>query len=165
MLSQVASILTTRAPAQYNSDRGSHRETVILGRIYYLGSVYSVRGGIASGAEGVGSVRQDFHKAREYFLKVARAMWPTDPKLIHINAHGVGDGLPEGFSAKTGMKLMSKEAEAHLQGPAGVAAGFLGRMYLRGEGVEKDYLLARMWLKRASDLVRSQALRAIRATC
>jgi len=80
-------------------------------------------------------------------------MWPTDPPLINIGAHGVGDGLPEGFGAKTGVKPMNQDAEASLQGPAGIAAGFLGRMYLRGEGVDQDYLVARMWLKRASDLV------------
>ncbi len=90
-------------------------------------------------------------------------MWPADPPLIQISAHGVGDGLPEGFGAKVGVKQMSKDSEASLHGPAGIAAGFLGRMYLRGEGVEKDYLMARMWLKRASDLVRARQVFLLRS--
>jgi hypothetical protein len=42
---------------QYHSDRSHHEYSVNLGRIHYVGSVYSVPGGIASGAEALTGYR------------------------------------------------------------------------------------------------------------
>lgn len=123
---------------QYHSDRNSHVSTIRLGRYYYTGSIYSVPGGLASGGEGVGEIPQSFGKAKEYFMKVARVMWPMEYD-------------PTGKEA--GRRRMSKEMEDSVRDPAMVAAGFLGRMALRGEGQKPDYKRARLWLERAAELV------------
>jgi SEL1 protein len=117
-----------------------------LGRIYYFGSVYPQSGGLVSGAEAVGAVPQSYTIAHAYFLKAARAMWPSDPELT-------GGALPVGFDAKVGQRQMSGEAYDALAQPAATAAGMLGRMYLRGEGGPQNLLLAHLWLKRASGIV------------
>lgn len=124
---------------QYHSDRSSYISTIRLGRYYYLGSIYSVLGGLASGGEGAGEIPQNFGKAKEYFTKVARVMWPIDYD-------------PTGKEA--GRKRMSKEMEQNVREPAMLAAAFLGRMALRGEGGKPDYRRARLWLERAAELVR-----------
>lgn len=129
---------------QYHSDRDSHVYTVRLGKLYYLGSVYPAPGssgrgpGISAGAEGVGEIPQSFTKAREYFIRVARTLWPKD-----FDQNG----------AVLGKRKMSKEIEDGLRDPAMVAAAFLGRMAMRGEGQKVNYKLARMWYQRASELV------------
>lgn len=61
--------------------------------------------------------------------------------------------MPAGFDAKVGQRSMSGEAYDALAQSAATAAGMLGRMYLRGEGVPRNFLVAHMWLKRASDIV------------
>lgn len=53
---------------------------------------------------------------------------------------------------------MSGEAYDALAQSAATAAGMLGRMYMRAEGVPRNFLLAHMWLKRASDIVSLEAL-------
>lgn len=130
---------------QYHSDRESHVYTVRLGRVFYLGSVYPIMGGsargpgISAGAEGVGEIPQSFSKAREYFTRAARTMWPKD-------VDSKGHVAPR--------RKLSKEVEDVLRDPAMVAAAFLGRMALRGEGQKVDYKRARMWYERAAELVR-----------
>lgn len=122
---------------QYHSDRNSHVYTVRLGRLFYLGSVYFLPGGISSGAEGVGEIPQSYSKAREYFLRVAREMWPVD-----FEANG----------QVAARKRMNKEVEDSLRDPAMFAAAFLGRMAMRGEGQKPDYRRARLWYERATEL-------------
>jgi SEL1 protein len=96
--------------------------------------MYASRGGIASGSEGVGAIPRDYARARYYFLSVARVVWPKDPQnpLAHFQQ------APE------------QKEERQGAGWAPQAAGFLGRMYLRGEGVKQDFMIARMWLERAA---------------
>ncbi|KAJ9126930.1 hypothetical protein QFC24_001161 [Naganishia onofrii] len=130
---------------RFQSEREAHKSTVALGRIYYFGSVYPQSGGLVSGAEAVGAVPQSYTIAHAYFLKAARAMWPSDPELT-------GGALPVGFDAKIGQRQMSGEAYDALAQPAATAAGMLGRMYLRGEGGPQNLLLAHLWLKRASGI-------------
>ncbi|WWC67752.1 uncharacterized protein I206_101664 [Kwoniella pini CBS 10737] len=98
---------------QYHSDRDSHLYT------------------------GVGEIPQDFKKAKEYFLKVARVLWPKDFE-------------PEGTVSKR--RKLSKEQEDAIREPAMVAAAFLGRMSMRGEGGKPDYRRARLWYERAAEL-------------
>lgn len=124
---------------QYHSDRDSLVYTVRLGRLFYFGSVYFLPGGVASGAEGVGEIPQDYRKARDYFTRVARHLWPTDFDIG-------GKVMPK--------RKMNKEQEDAVRDPAVVAAGFLGRMALRGEGGKEDWRRARMWLERAAEMVR-----------
>lgn len=129
---------------RYQSDREDAWKTVYLGKVFYTGSAYSIAGGLASGAEGVGAVDRDFAKARGYFLQIARALWPRDPALP----------VADDFGAKAGRR---ESAVDQLSGPAALAATYLGRMYLRGEGVAQDFAAARMWLKRGSDMGLAEA--------
>ncbi len=50
-------------------------------------------------------------------------------------------------------RKMSKEMEDAVRDPAMVAAAFLGRMAMRGEGQKPDYRRARLWYERAAELV------------
>jgi SEL1 protein len=110
--------------------------------LFYLGSVYFHPGGISSGAEGVGEIPQSFTKAKEYFIKVARVMWPVDFEVD-------GKVAPR--------RKLGKEIEESVREPAMVAAAFLGRMALRGEGGKPDYRRARLWYERAAELVSKTA--------
>lgn len=123
---------------QYHSDRDSYDHTVRLGRLFYLGSIYPLLGGVSHGAEGVGEIPRDYRKAKEYFTRVARQYWLTD-----YDADG----------KVTPKRRLSKEQDAALAAPAMVAAAFLGRMALRGEGSKPDYKRARLWYERAAELV------------
>lgn len=117
-----------------------------LGKIYYQGSVYHAPGGIASGAEGFGAVPQDFTRAKHYFLQVARHLWPAQP-------------------------ISGMNKKAHLTKKEGVddstiitatwAAAYLGKMYLRGEGVKQDVKVARIWFERGAEYNEKECLNAL----
>ena len=49
-------------------------------------------GGAASGAEGIGAIPRDYGRARYYFLRIARQIWPHDG----IGSAGVGVGVGVG---------------------------------------------------------------------
>jgi SEL1 protein len=70
---------------------------------------------------------RDFERARYYFESIARQVWPSDS----------GDG-------------QGKRDETGPVGFAAPAAGYLGRMYLRGEGVRVDFKQAKMWFDRGA---------------
>ena len=129
---------------RYHSDRDSHIYTAQLGGLNYLGSVYPIQGitkrgpGVSAGAEGVGEIPQSFTTAKEHFERVARYMWPKD-------FDQKGQVAPK--------RKMSQEMEDVLREPAMVAASFLGRMALRGEGQKVDLVKAKMWYERAADFV------------
>lgn len=118
---------------KFMSDRGETDFAYRLAKIFYQGSIYAVSGGIASGAEGVGAVPRNFKSAHAYFLHIARIVWPHDPP--HVNA-GVSkekeEGVPVGYAASS--------------------CGYLGRMYMRGEGVKKDFKKAKLWFERGANL-------------
>ena len=87
--------------------------------------MYASPGGIASGSEGVGTIPRNYSRARHYFLQIARQVWPQDPPYaIQVK----DEHKPAGFAA--------------------ASAGYLGRMYLRGEGVKQDYAVAKLWFER-----------------
>ena len=88
---------------------------------------------IASGGDGASPVPKDFHRARHYFLRIARQIWPSDPANPRHIQHA------------------TKEDSPPTAGFAALAAGYLGRMYLRGEGVKQDPVLAKMWFERGAD--------------
>ncbi|KAJ7072634.1 hypothetical protein C8F01DRAFT_1104732 [Mycena amicta] len=117
----------------FNADRREIEFAYRLGKIFYQGSIYSSRGGIASGSEGVGAVPRDFERARHYFLLIARLVWPRDPpNPSQYTATQIKDeNLPIVYASSS--------------------AAFLGRMYLRGEGVKADPALAKMWFERGSE--------------
>ncbi|WVR04491.1 hypothetical protein IAU60_001495 [Kwoniella sp. DSM 27419] len=131
---------------QYQADRGSLVNTVRLGRVSYHGSVYFSLHGVSSGADSVGEIPRDYKKAKEYFLRVARVMWPSE-----FEADG----------SITKRKKMSKEVEDSVRDPAMVAAAFLGRMAMRGEGGKPDYARARLWYERAAELGDREALNGL----
>jgi SEL1 protein len=118
--------------SQFNADRGETDFAYRLGKIFYQGSIYSSFGGIASGSEGVGAVPRDLQRARHYFLRIARQVWPHDPPnpLQYMPSAPKEDGGPVGHAA--------------------LSAGYLGRMALRGEGVKTDAVLAKMWFERGA---------------
>ncbi|KAI0692089.1 HCP-like protein [Cytidiella melzeri] len=117
----------------YNADRGELDFAYRLGKIFYQGSIYGGVGGIASGGDGASRVPRDYHRARQYFMGIARAVWPKDPANPRASQPSVRE-------------------QGHVQGGyAAAAAGYIGRMFLRGEGVKQDPVLARMWFERGAD--------------
>ncbi|KAF5380549.1 hypothetical protein D9615_004708 [Tricholomella constricta] len=116
----------------FNADRGEIDFAYRLGKIFYQGSIYGSPGGIASGSEGVGAVPRNYAYARHYFQQIARQVWPRDPSnpLQHKSIPLKDDG-PVGYAA--------------------ASAGYLGRMYLRGEGVQADFAIAKMWFERGAE--------------
>ncbi|KAI9730370.1 MAG: ERAD-associated protein [Cirrosporium novae-zelandiae] len=68
-------------------------------------------------------LQQDIKKARKYFMDIAKRYWGRDGRVIM--------GGPPGIES-----LASK------------AAGYLGRMYLRGEEVEQSFERALVWFRR-----------------
>ncbi|KAF9049902.1 hypothetical protein BJ165DRAFT_1454719 [Panaeolus papilionaceus] len=112
----------------FNADRGEIDFAFRLGKIFYQGSIYASPGGIGSGSEGVGAVPRNFKVARKYFLLITRQVWPHDPpSAVQVK----DENKPIGFAA--------------------ASAGYLGRMYLRGEGVKQDYQMARLWFDRGAE--------------
>lgn len=77
--------------------------------------------------DGARSSKRDFAAAKKRFMELARMYWTKDGRV------------KQGASAFT-EKLASK------------AAGYLGRMFLRGEGMPQSYSLAQTWFKRGVEL-------------
>ncbi|KAL9596885.1 MAG: hypothetical protein Q9219_005511 [cf. Caloplaca sp. 3 TL-2023] len=72
--------------------------------------------------EGPRNLKRNFRTARNYFRTVARKYWAKDGSVLNEDS-GIG-------------------------GVASNAAGYLGRMYLRGEGIEQSFERALIWFKR-----------------
>lgn len=73
--------------------------------------------------DGSRALEQNYRIAADKFFDVARRYWDKNGKIRPDIEHGVD-------------KLASR------------AAGFLGRMFLRGEGLEQNYAIAKVWFKR-----------------
>jgi SEL1 protein len=73
--------------------------------------------------DGSRALKRDFKTAKEYFYDVARRYWTKEGKVKQDTEPGTD-------------KLASK------------AAGYLGRMFLRGEGMKQDFIKARIWFRR-----------------
>ena len=72
---------------------------------------------------GSRTMKRDFRQAKGYFMDVARRYWTQDGKIKSDAGPGVD-------------RLASK------------AAGHIGRMFLRGEGMKQDFAKAKIWFKR-----------------
>ena len=72
--------------------------------------------------EGSRSMKRNFKVARQYFLTVARSHWGKDGSIISKDVAATA-------------KIASK------------AAAYMGRFYLRGEGVEQNYAKALKWFR------------------
>ena len=130
-----------------------------IGRIYYQGfNPIGPNGG--GGAETGG---RDFARALRWFMRIARTVWPRDPMGAYTNPVATNSGGGKGAAAggparQTSIanlayydpnKDVKLKAEDHLTMAAGLAAGYLGRMYLRGEGFpEQDFQKAFLWFQR-----------------
>lgn len=73
--------------------------------------------------DGQKGLARNMKSAKWYFMKVAKLYWQRDGRII-------GSERPQ------------------LEKVATKAAGYLGRMFLRGEGVEQSYEKAQIWFKR-----------------
>jgi SEL1 protein len=73
--------------------------------------------------DGSRGMKRDLRLAKQYFLQVAREQWPKKGR-------------------------QTTEVSAATERLAAKAAGFLGRMFLRGEGMKQDFELAQVWFKR-----------------
>jgi SEL1 protein len=76
--------------------------------------------------EGQKGLKRDYKAARKYFLIVANHYW------------------------KKGSASSEKPEKQDLEKLACKAAGYLGRMHLRGEGMEENYKHAKKWFDRGS---------------
>lgn len=73
--------------------------------------------------EGPKGLQRDLKKARDMFFQLAKKMWGKDGKEVKD---------PSDVAMEAGAK----------------AAGYLGRMYLRGEALPQDLAIARRWFSR-----------------
>lgn len=73
--------------------------------------------------DGARTLPRNFRKAMKYFRTVAKLYWTKDGSILANHLSGID-------------KVASK------------AAGYIGMMYLRGEGVETNFDTAAMWFKR-----------------
>ncbi|KAI6250624.1 hypothetical protein HI914_00297 [Erysiphe necator] len=73
--------------------------------------------------DGQKGLPRDLKSAKWYFMKVAKLYWQRDGRIIE--------------SEKPGLEKVATKA-----------AGYLGRMFLRGEGVEQSFDKAQIWFQR-----------------
>ncbi|EJT98843.1 HCP-like protein [Dacryopinax primogenitus] len=116
---------------QYHTDQGELEYTLRLGKIYYHGTLYIPSAGSSAGGDAVGAVRQDYRRAAQYFVRIARHMWPRD-------------------SLKAPLANL-RELDERSTILVAQACGYLGRLYMRGEGVRQDAKIANMWFERGAE--------------
>lgn len=123
----------------YLAEHGDVRSSLFMAQVYYHGSIYS-------SGEAAGAVRRDYRRSLTWLMRVAKEVWPR-------KAGSVGRGGPTGYTAKQGDQGedVQLKVEDSLLAHAGSAAGMIGRMYLRGEGVQQDFVRAWVWFSRGKD--------------
>jgi SEL1 protein len=123
----------------YHADRGSPTFALRLAKVYYGGSVLG-------NSESAARVQRDYVKARQYLLKITQEVWPTDSVMVRR-------GGPIGLTAKSGQKGedIKLQVDDSTAVQAGIAAGMIGRMWLRGEGVPRNYARAWVWFSRGAE--------------
>lgn len=139
----------------FHAERGDSSFMFRLGRLYYTGfgggGIGGARGGdgrLSAGGgleDGLFEGGRDFQRASKWFMRVARSVWSRDPREATTDPSGK-KGLGyynQKMDEKAGM-------DDHHTMAAGLSAGFLGRMYLRGEGVKQDFGKAFLWFMRGS---------------
>lgn len=136
---------------QFHAERGDATFMYRLGRIYYYGF------GTA------GDSIQDFPltngrnhlKAFKWFSRIARTVWPRDPEAAttsngnsFLNKQGQWQTPTVGvYDPAKDPKVSVDETHA---AAAGLSAGYLGRLYLRGEGVPRNNAKAFLWFSRGA---------------
>ncbi|KAI5479884.1 ubiquitin-protein ligase Sel1/Ubx2 [Pseudohyphozyma bogoriensis] len=148
----------------FYAERGDASYMFRLGRLYYQGFGGSGNGGSRSGKgrlnvgsqglrDGLWEGGRDFYRASKWFHKVARGVWQSDGKEATTNPSlpPVKKGQPPRVGHYDATKdVKQKNADDVYTMVAGLAAGYLGRMYMRGEGVRVDYAKAFLWFMRGS---------------
>ncbi|GAA5897484.1 hypothetical protein JCM8208_003284 [Rhodotorula glutinis] len=162
----------------FHADKGDPEYMYRLGRLYYqgfgAGGLGGVRGlprgrlvpagapaaasagggpsgGGGGGADGLWDGGRDFHRASKWFLRLAKKVWPSDGRDATTDPKArpgrLGEPPRVGYydAAKD---RRSERVDEHAAMVGGLAAGYLGRMYLRGEGVAVNYAKAFLWLQR-----------------
>lgn len=133
-----------------------------LGRLYYQGfgggGLGGDRGakarldvGMEPFVDGLSEGGRDFVRSSQWFMRVARSVWQKDGREAMFNpAASKGAGKKAHYDVA---KDPRTKMDDHFTMVAGLAAGFLGRMYMRGEGVRVDYDKAFLWFMRGSGQV------------
>lgn len=131
-----------------------------LGRLYYQGFGGGGTGGERGGKsrltyggelnDGISEGGRDFARASKWFMRVAKSVWGKDIKESTTNPNGAPKGSIGYYDATKDVKTPMDD---HFTMAAGLASGFLGRMYLRGEGVRQDYAKAFLWFMRGNSQV------------
>ncbi|BGO96760.1 ERAD-associated protein [Rhodotorula toruloides] len=154
----------------FHAERGDPAYMYRLGRLYYqgfgAGGLGGARGtqrgrlqpGVAGKTDNLWDGGRDFHRASKWFLRLARKVWPSDPREAQWSPKwGPLSKHPQraGEAPKVGFYDLSKDkknekVDDHTAMVAGLAAGFVGKMYLRGEGVSANYAKAFLWFSRGS---------------
>ncbi|KAI8459611.1 hypothetical protein BY996DRAFT_8529847 [Phakopsora pachyrhizi] len=136
---------------QFHAERGDATFMFRLGRIYYYG--FGTAGDdIRDFALTNG---RQYLKALKWFNRIARTVWPRDPEAATSpngqafqNKQGQWQTpVVGGYDASKDVKLTVEETQSVA---AGLAAGFLGRLYLRGEGVPRNNAKAFLWFSRGA---------------
>ncbi|GAA5878161.1 hypothetical protein JCM3774_004315 [Rhodotorula dairenensis] len=115
--------------------------------------------GAAAPADGLWDGGRDFYRASKWFLRVARRLWPSDPREATWDpaqgsvAASSSSSSSSAAPGRIGYFDPSKDRKNDKLDPhstlvAGLAAGYLGRMYLRGEGLPVNYAKAHLWFAR-----------------
>jgi len=134
----------------YHADHGSAWFLLTLGKIYYQGSIWAP-------GEAAGAVPRDFRRSREHFLKITREVWPTDAAAVRRGG-ATGSVIAEKGQRGHDVSLNVDDNKAR---HAASAASYLGRMYLRGEGVRQDFQRAWVWFQRGVDKGDPESLNGI----
>ncbi|BGP12880.1 hypothetical protein JCM10213_005166 [Rhodosporidiobolus nylandii] len=161
----------------FHAERGDAAYMFRLGRLYYQGFGAGGLGGVrnlprgrlspaASSAvgqklpgvqDGLWDGGRDFGRASRWFLKLAKKYWPSldareatwNPAWGPQNAaqRKVGE-LPKLGFYDAAKDKKNEKVDEHTAMVAGLAAGYLGRMYMRGEGVSVNYAKAFLFFQR-----------------
>ena len=144
----------------FHADRGDATFMFRLGRIYYQGFSstgatmnrrrasdmlkYSSTGALVRPVGSEENGGRDYARSLKWFTRIARSVWPRDPQGA-LRKPLVGTASIGSYDAAKDSKM---KVDEHQQMVAGLAAGYLGRMFLRGEGVPQDYNKAFLWFSR-----------------
>lgn len=125
--------------------------------------------------DGLWDGGRDFGRSSRWFMRLGRKYWIGDGKEALWNPAIRGPFNPRSSSTNNNSPVSKKEGkkeggklgyyDAKLDTKnegtdeqtsivSGLAAGYLGRMYLRGEGFNQNYHKAFLWFKRGSTKVR-----------
>ncbi|KAK4054803.1 ERAD-associated protein [Microbotryomycetes sp. JL201] len=142
--------------------RGDPMYMFRLARLYYQGFGGSGLGGVRGGRsrlkvgslgldDKLGDGGRDFTQASRWFLALTAKVWRKDaPKEVYVDPKSVtkaGGGPRLAYDESKDQKLTTDE---HTVLFASLAAGYLGRMYMRGEGTSPNYAKAYLWFARGA---------------